>query len=225
MLRHVKYGSAALGILVFFAQISRATAEIKIEAAKITGGELWILGHSDELDAEVLLDGRFSQKSDRRGYFEFHVVYHPPTCIVALRTASEARDVVVGECGQRGPQGPSLAGPAGPPGPPGPPGPKGEAGPIGQTGPVGAPGIQGPPGPEGKQGARGAPGSDGLAGPPGPRGPQGPPGATPKAKPAPAPAAPMNKPRRPAPPREPDATVEAPLELNPGAGISAEDRY
>jgi hypothetical protein len=222
MLRHVKYGSAALGILVFFAQLSRATAEIKIEAAKITGGELWILGHSDELDTEVLLDGRFSQKSDRRGYFEFHVVYHPPTCIVALRTASEARDVVVGECGQRGPQGPSLAGPAGPPGPPGP---RGEAGPIGQAGPMGAPGVQGPPGPEGKQGARGAPGSDGPAGPPGPRGPQGPPGATPKAKPAPTLAAPMNKPRRPVPPREPDATVEAPLELNPGAGISAEDRY
>ena len=90
---------------VLFLLPSQVIAGIKVEAAKITGGELWILGYSDEPDTEITLDGWFPQRTDKRGYFEFRVVYHPATCIAVLRTSRETRDIVIGDCGQRGPQG------------------------------------------------------------------------------------------------------------------------
>ncbi|MCJ2059076.1 collagen-like protein [Methylobacterium sp. J-048] len=211
--------------------ISPAKADMRIEAAKITAGDLWVLGNAGEPDADITLDGRFSQRTDSRGYFEFHVVYHPATCIATLRTPKQARSVVVGECGQQAP------------GLPGPPGPRGEAGARGQPGPQGDMGPPGPPGadgPIGAQGERGPPGiegpagSAGQAGPPGPRGPQGVPG--PIGKTASPPAAFKAKPspiltgsvanRRPArAPREPEQGADDATLPAPGAGMAAEDRY
>lgn len=179
-----------------------AAAEIQILAAKITGGELWVLGSADATDAEISLDERFRQRTDGRGNFEFRLVHHPATCIVTLRVGGESRQAVVGECGQQGPAGPQGApgatGPAGPPGatpsvttqqplpgppgPPGQPGPRGEAGPRGERGEAGPPGRDGavgpagPPGPQGPAGARGEPGAPGVPGASGPAGPAGAPG-------------------------------------------------
>ena len=178
-----------------------AQADMRIEAAKITGGDLWIIGYADDPGAEITLDGRFPQRTDSRGYFEFRVVYHPATCVATLRTPKQARSIVVGECGQQGPQAPPLVGPPGPrgeagergeagpsgergaAGPPGPPGPPGIAGPQGVAGPqgiaglqgaVGSPGERGPSGPPGERGPPGSPGPTGAAGPAGPPGPPGP---------------------------------------------------
>ncbi len=140
---------------------SPAYARIQVEAARITGGELWILGSTDEPEAEITLDRRFPTKADKRGNFEMRVVYHPPTCIATLRTAHEERSVVVGECGQQGQ--PGVAGPVGPRGEAGPAGPPGEMGPAGAQGLpglTGRDGIAGPAGPAGETGPRG------LRGPP-----------------------------------------------------------
>lgn len=95
-------------------------AEMRIEAAKITGGDLWIIGYADDPGVEITLDGQFPHRTDSRGYFEFRVVYHPATCIATLRTPKQSRSIVVGECGQQGPQGPQAPGLVGP---------RGEAGP------------------------------------------------------------------------------------------------
>jgi hypothetical protein len=127
-----------------------AQAEITVAVARITEGSLWVIGQTDEPEVEVTLDGAFTEKADRRGYFRFRVVHHPPDCIVRLRSASQVQEAVVANCGQ-----------AGPPGPPGPPG---AAGPPGPQGAAGPPGPPGPPGPEGPAGA------PGPAGPAGPRG-------------------------------------------------------
>jgi hypothetical protein len=127
-----------------------AKAEITVAVARITEGSLWVIGQTDEPEVEVTLDGAFTEKADRRGYFRFRVVHHPPDCIVRLRSASQVQEAVVANCGQ-----------AGPPGPPGPPG---AAGPPGPQGAAGPPGPPGPPGPEGPAGA------PGPAGPAGPRG-------------------------------------------------------
>jgi len=86
-----------------------AKAEITVAVARITEGSLWVIGQTDEPEVEVTLDGAFTEKADRRGYFRFRVVYHPPDCIVRLRSATQVQEAVVANCGQ-----------AGPPGPPGP---------------------------------------------------------------------------------------------------------
>lgn len=222
--------------------------DMRIEAAKITGGDLWIIGYADDPGVEITLDGQFPHRTDSRGYFEFRVVYHPATCIATLRTPKQSRSIVVGECGQQGPQAPGLAGPAGPRGatgprgeagppgergamgPPGPPGPQGPAGPQGVAGPAGPPGERGPPGMAGAPGLMGAMGPAGPPGPPGSRGQPTTPSATPKPKPKPVPAltGSVPKPRPPARARrapEPDTAPDAPLELEPDAGGSGMDRY
>ncbi|KMO28406.1 hypothetical protein VQ02_31735, partial [Methylobacterium variabile] len=149
-----------------------ARAEIQVLAARITAGELWVLGAADDPEAEVSLDGRFATRADSRGRFEFRLVYHPATCIVTLRAGRQERGAVVGECGQQGPPGPEGRAEsrtvAGPPGPPGPAGPQGEPGPRGEAGPPGAPGPQGEAGPRGEAGPEGGQGPRGETGPRGP---------------------------------------------------------
>ena len=119
-----------------------AKAEITVAVARITEGSLWVIGQTDEPEVEVTLDGAFTEKADRRGYFRFRVVHHPPDCIVRLRSATQVQEAVVANCGQAGP--------------PGPPGPAGAAGPPGPQGAAGPPGPPGPPGPEGPAGAPGS---------------------------------------------------------------------
>jgi hypothetical protein len=97
-----------------------ALAEIKVSGARITEGQLWVLGQADEPNAPVTLDGAFEQTTDGRGRFEFRVVYHPATCIVSVKTAAQVKQAVVAGCGQAGPKG--DPGPEGRPGPPGPAG-------------------------------------------------------------------------------------------------------
>ena len=103
-----------------------ALAEIKISGARITEGQLWVLGRADEANASISLDDAFEQRTDGRGRFEFRVVYHPATCIVTVKTAAQSQQAVVAGCGQAGPKGDR-----GDPGPPGPPGPLGSSTPSG----------------------------------------------------------------------------------------------
>jgi hypothetical protein len=239
-MREQLIGCLSAGILA--ACMPPAYADVKVEDAKITGGYLWVLGYADEPNSEVTLDGRFSQKTDAKGYFEFRVVYHPATCIATLRTPTQSREIVVSSCGQQGPQAPGLIGPAGPIGPRGDAGPRGEAGskgdvgvlgppgPDGMTGPIGA---QGEPGPAGSPGPAGVAGAVGPAGPPGPRGLQGPPGPTGKIGPpstSPAARSPSTtsstvKRGTSRPHSEPEAPLTVPAGAEPGSGVAVDDRY
>src|SRR5215210_8608903 len=97
-----------------------ALAEIGISGARITEGQLWVLGQADEANASISLEDAFEQTTDNRGRFEFRVVYHPATCIVTVKTAAQSQQAVVAGCGQAGPKG--DPGPEGRPGPPGPAG-------------------------------------------------------------------------------------------------------
>jgi hypothetical protein len=93
---------------------SPALAEFKIRAARIAEGDLWVMGEVDEPNTAITLDETYTERTDSRGRFQFRTPYHPATCTVLLKTARQARAVVIADCGQRGP-----AGPEGPPGPPG----------------------------------------------------------------------------------------------------------
>src|SRR5918993_2339667 len=129
-----------------------AAAEITVAVARITEGALWVIGQVDQPEAEVILDDAFTEKADRRGSFRFHIIYHPSTCIVRLKSGNDTHEAVVAGCGQAGPPGPP--GPAGPPalGPQGgeaglarPPGPARPSGPAGPPRPPGARRPAGPP--------------------------------------------------------------------------------
>src|SRR5918993_3814955 len=125
-----------------------AAAEITVAVARITEGALWVIGQVEQPEAEVILDDAFTEKADRRGSFQFRIIYHPSTCIVRLKSGNNTHEAVVAGCGQ--------AGPPGPPGPAGPPtlGPKEDEA-----------GLAGPPGPSGPAGPPGPPGARGPAGP------------------------------------------------------------
>jgi hypothetical protein len=174
-------GAALLGLAVLAG--SPAQAEIAISVARIAEGSLWVTGQVDEPSAAVTLDGRFTAMADRRGRFEFRLAYHPATCIVTVKTGTESREVVIGNCGQMGPRGePGAAGAPGPQGPEGRRGPPGPPGPVGLAGPPGPAGEAGPPGPRGPAGPRG------VAGQAAPRSPGRPPGGAGGAGVAPDPA-------------------------------------
>ena len=169
-----------------------ASAQIRVDEARIAAGDLRISGRIRQPNAVVVLDEEISTTSDRSGRFAFRVPYFPKDCTAVLQAEGETREIVVANCGQAGPQGeagvPGSIGAAGPPGPRGETGPQGSAGlrgeagpqgppgPRGETGQQGPPGARGEPGPPGPPGARGEPGPAGAAGPPGERGPAGPEG-------------------------------------------------
>jgi hypothetical protein len=106
-----------------------------------------------------MLDGKYTTASNAKGAFLFSKIYHPPSCIIELKTYFGADHFVVAGCGSNGPAGP--AGPAGPKGVAGAQGPHGPTGPHGATGATGAQGLQG------LQGALGPQGSVGPQGPAG----------------------------------------------------------
>src|SRR5215207_8159147 len=92
-------------------------AEFSIHSARIAEGDLWVVGQVNEPDVAVTLDDSFTERTDSRGRFRFRLAYHPALCTVVLKTPTQSRVVVIGNCGQRGAQGPP-----GEPGPPGAPG-------------------------------------------------------------------------------------------------------
>lgn len=167
-----------------------AQAEIVLNQAMITGGELRVMGRiTGAGETRVVLEGVFETRSDAQGLFGFQVIHHPRDCIVTIEAGEERREAVVGFCAAGGEGPPGPAGDPGPSGPAGPPGPAGEsvsaagpAGPVGPRGPQGVAGLQGPEGPQGEPGPQGPPGPPGEPGPagepgsagePGPAGPQG----------------------------------------------------
>lgn len=167
----------------------RARPGIRLSAAAIQAGALFIAGQTQNPRAVVSADDRFTTSSDRNGRFTFRLAYYPTSCAVTLKSGDSERKAVVANCAASGARGePGAAGAPGPAGVAGPQGLQGPAGPQGASGLQGSPGPQGPAGqrgeaglagPQGPQGVQGAAGgqgpagSRGEAGPPGPRGEAG----------------------------------------------------
>ena len=198
MMKRMLVGAA----LVF--SCAPASADIIVDQAMITGGELRVIGRvTRPRQTSITLDGVHQVRTEANGRFAFRLAYHPATCVVNLQADEDQRQVVIGFCGQQRPAGANRAtapgtgnqsgaaavtglqappGPAGERGPAGPPGAAGPAGPAGPPGPPGPPGSAasepGPPGPQGPQGVAGHQGPQGPQGLPGPRGEPGPAGPT-----------------------------------------------
>jgi hypothetical protein len=205
----------AVALVAVVLLVQPAAARIGLTNVRMIDGVLVVTGHTRHRYEMIALDNRIAQWSDQHARFAFRIAYHPRSCSVVLRTASEERWAAVRSCGalarrstgsprstaalrglagSRGAIGEQAQrGPAGPQGPVGPQGGPGSQGAAGAPGPQGPPGIAGPPGPSGPsgpQGQMGPPGPVGAGGPPGPagqNGPLGPPGvAGPAGPPGPA---------------------------------------
>lgn len=147
---------------------------IRVDDARIQGGDLRISGRVPRGGVQVTLDDEVAVLADRGGRFSFRVPYMPQNCVGTLKAGGDEREVVVQNCGPVGKQGDKgEPGPTGPQGVAGAAGEKGEAGPGGEAGPRGEPGPAGPPGPVGAAGAPGPVGPIGAVGPAGAAGPAG----------------------------------------------------
>ena len=121
-------GVAAVTTVCVLAWSENARAEILITTAAITRGELTIVGrvrrpreHSVRL--KISPTKTVEVESTSTGGFRWIGPEFPSTCIVAITSGEDKRDVVIENCGLPGP-----AGPQGPAGAPGPAGPKGDPG-------------------------------------------------------------------------------------------------
>ena len=94
-----------LAAILAVAGSSSALADITINQAAITGGQLVIAGRTETAEQTVTIDGtEFTATADARGIFRFEVSYLPPTCIVDIVAGTERRDgVIVASCGPQGP--------------------------------------------------------------------------------------------------------------------------
>lgn len=147
----------ALGCALAALSALPSSAEIRVDDARIAGGDLRITGRVSKGGEVVVLDDDVSVQADRSGRFSFRVPYMPQrNCTVTLKSGADEREVVVANCGISGAQGER-----GEPGPMGAQGPRGEPGPAGPAGQAGAPGPQGP---RGEMGPAGPPGPAGAAG-------------------------------------------------------------
>ena len=58
-----------------------------------------------------MLDDRFEKTSDKRGHFQFRILYHPRDCIVTLSTRAGSSRALVANCGPDGDKGARGDGP------------------------------------------------------------------------------------------------------------------
>ncbi len=103
-----------------------ALADIVLEEAMITNGELRVVGRLNPPHAaQLTLDDKGRAVAEKDGRFSFRLVYHPADCVVAIKSGTETRQAVVGFCGQRGLEGSTAVAVATAPKPPSSTGPKG----------------------------------------------------------------------------------------------------
>lgn len=161
--------------IVILLVTTAAMAEIVIDQAMITNGELRVFGRiNPPRSVAVTLDEMEKATADKDGRFAFRANRHPANCVVTVKSGDMNQVAVVGFCGQRGPEGARASTQAAVTGPTA----AAAATQIGPRGPQGVAGQQGPEGPQGMKGERGEAGPPGPAGAAGPAGPAGPIGKT-----------------------------------------------
>jgi hypothetical protein len=137
----------------------RAATELAVCKAAVEEGRLIVVGTTSRPNLPVVLDQKYTARSDAAGVFRYGGLYLPTDCVLRLDSAGETIRALVQFCGPKGRRGEA--------------GPKGAKGATGAAGPQGPQGVQGEPGPQGAQGPQGDPGPQGLQGPQGPQGAAG----------------------------------------------------
>ena len=77
VLRTVKLAPIISGGACAILAAGPALAEIRISGARITEGQLWVLGQADEPNVPVTLDDACEEITDSRVRFEFRIAYPP----------------------------------------------------------------------------------------------------------------------------------------------------
>jgi hypothetical protein len=73
-------------------------AEITLNIAEYEAGILRIEGRTSHANREISLDGRFAQKTDQFGAFQFRIEYLPNDCTISLFDGEDTRTAVVRGC-------------------------------------------------------------------------------------------------------------------------------
>lgn len=77
------------------------SAASDITIAAIATGRLYVVGTSERPHTAVVLDDRFRAESDDDGKFQYELIYHPASCIVAATIEGAIHEAVVSNCGQQ----------------------------------------------------------------------------------------------------------------------------
>src|SRR3954447_17402231 len=102
----MRYSGPLIAVAILGLAIHPSYAAMSIAEAAISQGKLVVQAAGTEGGADVVLDGKFTAKSSRRGRFSFEVVYYPQGCVVEISSKQERTKAVVANCGQQGPAGP-----------------------------------------------------------------------------------------------------------------------
>jgi hypothetical protein len=87
-------GSVALLLL----STTPSFAEITLEVAEYEAGILRIEGRTSHPNGEISLDGRFAQKANQFGAFEFRIEYLPNDCTISLFDGEDTRTAAIQGC-------------------------------------------------------------------------------------------------------------------------------
>jgi len=91
---------AATGV-VTLALGTAAYAAPGIDAAAIAAGRLYVVGTTDQPHTSVSLDGKYTAESDDKGKFQFELVYHPSSCVVAATIGTKTFYAHVDQCSEK----------------------------------------------------------------------------------------------------------------------------
>ena len=83
-------------LLPFF--VTDASAQLRLDEARIENGRLVVRGSTQRPHQRVTLDRRFTRQSNSRGMFEFRVRHTPFLCRVTVRAAGEQESAKVDNC-------------------------------------------------------------------------------------------------------------------------------
>jgi hypothetical protein len=89
--------SLAAALIILFAGVSAATADIRVNESRYENGKTIITG--DTAPRRMLtLDGKYTTKSDGEGHFKFEVKYKPSDCMSDIKAGEDVYSAVIAGC-------------------------------------------------------------------------------------------------------------------------------
>jgi hypothetical protein len=92
-----------LGLTVACLIASAADAEIRVSEAQYAGGILVVRGEVSEPGRTIVLNEKFTEKSDGKGWFVFRIPYLPLGCRVDLIAGPDRLSAPVENCDDKQP--------------------------------------------------------------------------------------------------------------------------
>jgi hypothetical protein len=92
-----------LGLTIGCLMASAAIGDIRVSEAQYAGGILVVRGDVSHADRTIMLNGKFTEKSDGKGRFVFRIPYLPLGCRVDLVSGTDRLSTPVENCDDKQP--------------------------------------------------------------------------------------------------------------------------